>query len=168
MSPPLTEKTGAGAPGRGEIFALPVQINYEDTDAGGVVYYGNYLGYMERARNACLRQMGFPLTRLKQRHAILFVVTEARLKYLAAAHLDDEIEVTLEILRLGRASLIFHQQVRRDGRVLVDGEIRLAVVNSDTFTPCRMPAELAGALGRWADGGDDGADLAPGEQPEAP
>lgn len=82
------------------------------------------------------------------------MVTEARLKYLSAARLDDELEATLEILRLRRASLVFRQQVRRGGRVLVDGEIKLAVVNGDTFTPCRMPGELAEALGRWSGGGD--------------
>ena len=132
------------------IFSIALQINYEDTDAGGVVYYGNYLGYMERARNACLRRIGFPPTQLERQHSVLFVVTEARLKYLAAARLDDEIEVTLEILRMRHASLVFRQQVRRECRLLVDGEIKLALVNSDTFTPCRMPLELAVALSRWS------------------
>ena len=148
--PPMTTR------GRGAAFVLPLPINYEDTDAGGVVYYANYLGYMERARNACLRRMGFPLTRLRQQHCVLFVVTEARLKYRLAARLDDEIEVTLEILRLGRASMVFRQQVQRDGRLLVDGEIKLALVNSETFAPCRIPAPLAGALRQWMEGGDAG------------
>ena len=137
---------------RGARFALPLQINYEDTDAGGVVYYGNYLGYMERARNACLRQLGFPLTHLARRHSVLFVVTDAKLKYLSAGRLDDELEVTLEIAQLKRASLVFRQQVRRRDEVLVDGEIRLGLLNSDTFKPCRMPAELADALSRWSRG----------------
>ncbi len=132
----------------GEVFSVALQINYEDTDAGGVVYYGNYLGYMERARNACLRRIGFPPSELEQRHSILFVVTEVRLNYLAAARLDDELIVTLEILHLRRASMVFRQQVRRDDQVLVDGEIKLALVNSDTFAPCRMPTELSDALGR--------------------
>ena len=143
-----------GASG-GQVFSLPLQINYEDTDAGGVVYYANYLGYMERARNACLRRIGFPPSELAQRHSILFVVTEVRLNYLAAARLDDELIVTLEILHLRRASMVFRQQVRRDaprdGQVLVDGEIKLALVNSDTFAPCRMPTELADAFGRLTD-----------------
>ena len=132
----------------GEVFSVALQINYEDTDAGGVVYYGNYLGYMERARNACLRRIGFPPSELEQRHSILFVVTEVRLNYLAAARLDDELIVTLEILHLRRASMVFRQQVRRDDQVLVDGEIKLALVNSDTFAPCRMPTELSDAFGR--------------------
>ena len=145
--------------GGGQVFSLPLQINYEDTDAGGVVYYANYLGYMERARNACLRRIGFPPSELAQRHSILFVVTEVRLNYLAAARLDDELIVTLEILHLRRASMVFRQQVRRDAprdgrrdeQVLVDGEIKLALVNSDTFAPCRMPTELTDALGRLTD-----------------
>ena len=90
---------------------------------------------MERARKACLWHLGFPLTRLKQRHSILFVVAAAPLKYLSAARLDDELEVTLEILRLGRAFLVFRQQTRRGDRVLVNG---------DTFTP--LPN--AGGTGR--------------------
>ena len=133
-----------------ESFYLAVQINYEDTDAAGVVYYGNYLGYMERARNACLRSLGFPLTALKQQHSILFVVTEARLKYLAPAWLDDELNVTLEILQLKRASMVFGQQVRRNDKVLVDGEIKLAILNCETFKPRRMPADLADALEQWS------------------
>ena len=133
---------------RGTTFSIPLQINYEDTDAAGVVYYGNYPGYMERARNACLRGLGFPLNKLTQQYSVLFVVSEVRLKYLSAARLDDELEVTVEILQLKRASVVFAQQVRRGGEVLVDGEIRLALVNNDTFRPCRIPQELAGALNR--------------------
>ena len=133
---------------RGTTFSIPLQINYEDTDAAGVVYYGNYPGYMERARNACLRGLGFPLNKLTQQYSALFVVSEVRLKYLSAARLDDELEVTVEILQLKRASIVFAQQVRRGGEVLVDGEIRLALVNNDTFRPCRIPQELADALNR--------------------
>ena len=136
-------------------FALTVHINYEDTDAGGVVYYANYLGYMERARNACLRQLGFPPGRLMRAHSTLFVVLEVKLKYLAPAHLDDELEVTLELVQLRRASLVFRQRVRRRGErdsVLVDGEVRLGALDSDTFKPRRLPGALADALSRWSRG----------------
>ena len=77
-------------------FNWPVRVYYEDTDAGGVVYYGNYLGYMERARNAFLRSLGWPLTRVLDDYNLLFVVTEASINYHAPAMLDDEIQVRFQ------------------------------------------------------------------------
>ena len=133
-------------------FSFRLAVNYEDTDAAGVVYYGNYPGYMERARNACLRQLGFPLRHLEQAHGAVFAVTEASLKYRAPALLDDELEVTLQLHALRRASLVFAQQVRRDGRVLVDARIALAMVGVENGRPRRMPAELTEALRRWSCG----------------
>lgn len=124
------------------LFSISLQINYEDTDAGGVVYYGNYLGYMERARNAYLRSLGYPLSRLVEEHRILFVVTQAGIKYLSLARLDDELQVTLEITKISGARIIFAHQVLRGEMCLVDGEISLATVNSETFKPCRVPGFL--------------------------
>lgn len=130
-----------------EVFSIQVQINYEDTDAGGVVYYGNYLGYMERARNAYLREQGFPLLTLRDQHQVLFVVTEARLKYLLPARLDDELRVTLGIIKAGGAGVEFEHLVLRGTDCLVKGEIKLAILNSVTFKPCRMPQVLRPSLG---------------------
>jgi tol-pal system-associated acyl-CoA thioesterase len=129
-----------------EAFSIQVQINYEDTDAGGVVYYGNYLGYMERARNAYLREQGFPLRTLSDQHQILFVVTEARLRYLLPARLDDELQITLGIIKAGGAGVEFEHLVLRDKECLVKGEIKLAVLNSVTFKPCRIPKILRPSL----------------------
>lgn len=123
-------------------FSIPLLVNYEDTDAGGVVYYGNYLAYMERVRNAFLREKGYPLSALTRDHKVLFVVTEASLRYLLPAKLDDELEITLGISKIRGASVQFHHQVLRNGQVLVDGVIMLAVLNSDTFTPMRIPEFL--------------------------
>ncbi|MGI9311221.1 MAG: YbgC/FadM family acyl-CoA thioesterase [bacterium] len=127
-------------------FAVQLQVNYEDTDAGGVVYYANYLGYMERARNACLRDLGFPPAQLEQRHSIVFAVTEAHLIYRAPARLDDELEATMQVARLARASMTVTQQVRRAREVLVDARIKLAALNSASGRPCRMPPPLVDAL----------------------
>ncbi|MGR3914048.1 MAG: acyl-CoA thioesterase [Gammaproteobacteria bacterium] len=138
-------------------FSLCVTVNYEDTDAGGVVYYGNYPGYMERARNACLRRLGFPLRQLARCHGAVFAVTDAHLQYRAPAWLDDEIEVSVRLLTLRRASLVFAQQARRDGRVLVDARIALAMLGAASGKPRRMPAELAQALRRWSCGEDAAA-----------
>ena len=128
---------------------LPVRVYYEDTDFGGVVYYANYLAYMERARNACLRQLGFLLGVLKDRFGMLFVVTDVSLRYLMPARLDDDLEVSVDISRLGRASVEFTQQVCRGGDVLVAGDTRLGIVDAATFRPRRMPTELSVVLGEW-------------------
>ena len=89
--------TESACPAKSFAFQISTVINYEDTDAGGVVYYGNYLGYMERARNAYLRDLGYPLSNLQEESQVLFVVTDARLKYLMPARLDDELTITLDI-----------------------------------------------------------------------
>lgn len=139
-------------------FALSLTVDYADTDAGGVVYYANYLAYMERARNAWLRALGFPLMVLARRHCVLFTVVEAHLHYRAPGRLDDELLATLRIIKLQRASIRFRQTVQRAGAgdggdgTLVDAEIRLGAVNGATFKPCKLPAELTCAIDRWQHG----------------
>lgn len=127
-------------------FSITVRINYEDTDAGGVVYYANYLAYMERARNACLREMGFPLSELQRNQKLVFVVAEANLKYLLPARLDDLIEITLAVQEIKGATVKLAQQAIRNGRLLVDSTIKLVTLNSDTFSPCRIPEKLRKSL----------------------
>ena len=128
------------------LYSIPLTINYEDTDAGGVVYYGNYLGYMERARNAYLRSLGYPLGKLEVDHQILFVVNWAGIKYLSPAKLDDELLVTLGVSKVGGADVIFEHQVLRQEECLVCGEIRVVVINSQTFKPTRIPPFLRESL----------------------
>ncbi len=128
------------------MFSLPLVINYEDTDAAGVVYYANYLAYMERARNACLRAAGFPLARVRDEDGIVFVVAEAKLRYRQPARLDDEIAVTLGVQNIRGASMTFIQNVLRGDDLLVEGTVRLATLSSDTFSPCRMPDKIRHAL----------------------
>ncbi len=124
------------------LFSIPVHINYEDTDAGGVVYYGNYLGYMERARNAYLRQHGFPLSLLARNYNVLFVVTDARIKYLFPARLDDELQVTLKVQKMRAATVMFLHEVLKEGKCLVQASVNLATINSETFKPCRIPQNI--------------------------
>ena len=124
------------------LFSIPVHINYEDTDAGGVVYYGNYLGYMERVRNAYLRQHGFPLSSLAQDHKVIFVVTDASIRYLFPARLDDELQVTLKIEKMGAATIRFLHEVLKDDKCLVQARVNLATINSETFKPCRIPQSV--------------------------
>ena len=129
-------------------FSVSVRINYEDTDAGGVVYYANYLAYMERARNACLRELGYPLSELQCDQKLVFVVTEANIKYKLPARLDDIIDITLAVLEIKGASVNLSQQILRGGDLLVDATIKLVTLNSDTFSPCRMPVKLRQSLER--------------------
>ena len=128
--------------------AFGTRINYEDTDAAGVVYYANYLGFMERARNAWLRELGFSLTALRAQFSVLFAVTEARVRYIAAAKLEDEISITTQMQAhtLKPASFTVQQNIYRRAELLVAAEIKLAALNCQTFKPIKLPNELEFAL----------------------
>lgn len=124
-------------------FSWPCRVYYEDTDAGGVVYYVNYLKYMERARTERLRTLGYSQHELAAQN-LLFVVHSAQTRYHAPARLDDALLVTARVVRLGRARLEFNQQVRRSGddRLLCEGHSVIACVAADSFKPVAMPAAL--------------------------
>lgn len=128
-------------------FSLPVRVYYEDTDAGGVVYYVNYLKFMERARTEWLRTLGFSQHSLAQLNT-LFVVHSSQARYHAPARLDDELRVTASVTSLKRARLDFVQQVRRctDDRLLCEGQFVIACVAGDTFKPKAMPEALQTAF----------------------
>jgi len=96
------------------VFSTPIRVYYEDTDAGGVVYYANYLKFMERARSEWLRRLGFEQDELARDPGVLFAVRTAKLEFLKPARFNDLLEATVEIRERGRASLTFRQQIRRD------------------------------------------------------
>lgn len=129
-------------------YRLPIQINYEDTDAGGVVYHGNYLAYMERARSACLRESGFPMKVLQSEYNLLLVVVEANLRYFKSAKLDDLIEVTVHIEEIKGATFRVLQRVYRDVDLLTEGVIHLGALHTDTVLPCRIPTDLRQSICR--------------------
>lgn len=120
---------------------LPVRVYYEDTDAGGVVYYVNYLKFMERARTEMLRRAGVEQTKLA-RENILFVVHSASVRYLLPARLDDELLVCTQVSEKSKTSLIFKQQILKDQLLLCEGQIKVVCVRADTFKPCAIPKEL--------------------------
>lgn len=124
-------------------FSWPCRVYYEDTDAGGVVYYVNYLKYMERARTERLRSLGFNQSELALQN-VLFVVHSAQTRYHAPARLDDELSVTAQVTALKRARLEFAQQVRRcnDGVLLCEGSFVIACVSADSFKPRALPQTL--------------------------
>jgi acyl-CoA thioester hydrolase len=127
-------------------FSWPVRVYYEDTDAGGIVFYANYLKFFERARTEWLRACGVDQQRLTHRHGIVFVVSRTALEYRAPARLDDLLTIDSRIERLGRASVDFHQQASCNGRLLVTGTIRVGCVERDTIRPAPLPDEVHAAL----------------------
>ena len=119
---------------------------YEDTDAGGVVYYANYLRYMERGRNQYLRELGRSI-RQYQDDGILFIVVEVRVKYRSPAGLDDDLVIETWIQEGKRSSVTFGQRVKREGEdsVLVEGTVKVACLGSN-LKPRRLPEELLDAM----------------------
>lgn len=130
-------------------FTIPVRIYYEDTDAGGVVYYANYLKYFERCRSEWLRAIGHHQADLLRDPGIAFVVRSASIEYLRPARLDDEVVVGLEVEKIGRAQIFFRQHVRRAGdgveggwQELVCAVIHIACVDSARMKATAIPAFL--------------------------
>jgi acyl-CoA thioester hydrolase len=120
-------------------FIWPLRVYYEDTDHGGVVYHANYVKFMERARTEWLRALGFEQDRLKEEQGLLF---EMQLKFFLPARFNDELQVSAEPIKVGRASLDFLQQVRRSGELLCEATVRLAALDSDSFKPKMMSEAL--------------------------
>ena len=119
-----------------------VRVYWEDTDAGGVVFYANYLKFFERARTEWLRALGFGQQQLKVDNGLMFVVTHTAVNYLQPARLDDELELTVALRHGGRASLTLAQQALRQGIVLAEGEIRIGCVDAGTLRPQRIPTPI--------------------------
>ena len=128
-----------------EAFRVPIRVYWEDTDAAGIVFYANYLKYFERARTEWLRGLGFGQEALR-RDGVAFVVSEASLRYLRPARLDDVIDVSVEVLHLGQASLELAQQARRVDELLAEGTIRIGCVELGTFRVCRIPNDIRDSI----------------------
>jgi len=154
MLPPV-RKAGPrniGAPGvqAPAVFALPVRVYYQDTDAGGVVFHGGYLSFFERARTEWLRQLGFDVRQLAEHDGVLFIVRELRVNYLRPAQIDDLLTVTAAIQNLGRAQFTLEQRVLREADLLVQGSVNLACVSARGLKPARVPTRVYAALGASA------------------
>ena len=129
------------------VFRLPVRVYWEDTDAGGIVFYANYLKFFERVRTEWLRSLGVHQQLMRERTGAIFVVTHTSTHYRAPARLDDLLEVTLAVQHTGRASLQVAQQALRDETLLAEGVVRIGCVEAASMRPCRIPADLIEALG---------------------
>ena len=128
-------------------FTWPVRVYWEDTDAGGIVFYANYLKFFERARTEWLRAGGFGQQALREREGLIFVVTDTRVSYRKPARLDDLLEATVAVRSARPASLVIAQQALREGQALAEGEIRIGCVDAASFRPQRIPTHLLEALG---------------------
>jgi acyl-CoA thioester hydrolase len=124
-------------------FLWRVRVYYEDTDAGGVVYYANYLKYMERARTEWLRAIGFDQTDLLQQHGVVFVVRSAAIDYLQPGRFDDELQVTVELIKVGAGQIELVQRVSRGDALLAQAAVKVACVALATMRPTRIPQPLA-------------------------
>lgn len=122
-------------------FSIPVRIYLEDTDAGGIVYYVNYLKYMERARTELLRHLGFEFGSLGA-DGLQFVVHSVDAQYRKPARMDDELKITAAIERLARTYVVFHQQVQRGDDILCDARIKVACVDNRQLRPALLPAPV--------------------------
>ena len=129
-----------------EKFSWAIRVYYEDTDAGGIVFYANYLKFFERARTEWLRAAGVEQLALMDAHGVMFVVKSTTVDYHAPAKLDDELKLTVVVERLGRASIQFVQEAWRingtQAQLLTTGRIKVGCVDSSAFRPCQIPAEV--------------------------
>lgn len=127
-------------------FDWPVRVYYEDTDAGGVVFYANYLKSYERARTEMLRAMGFEQDELITRQAVIFVVRSVQLDYLKPAKFNELLNVSASLSQVKSASLIFEQTITCNEELLNTATIRIACLDSDTMRPKLIPDVLKQAL----------------------
>lgn len=125
-------------------FIWPIRVYYEDTDAGGVVYYANYLKFMERARTEWLRSMGFEQDAMRRDSAVIFAVRSAQVEYLQPARFNDALTVSVAMSELGRASIVLSQSICREGEAaaLCTGVIRIASLDAETFRPVAIPKAM--------------------------
>jgi tol-pal system-associated acyl-CoA thioesterase len=131
-------------------FSTRVRVYMEDTDAGGIVYYVNYLKFMERARTEFMRVLGFGKDYIFTQD-LMFVVRDAAVTYLRPARLDDVLSATAQVVSQRGAGIVFAQAVRRGDEELARGELTVACVSRTTMKPRRLPPALVEALQRGAD-----------------
>jgi acyl-CoA thioester hydrolase len=128
------------------VFTWTVRVYYEDTDAGGIVYYANYLKFFERARTEWLRSLGIHQHTLLDQESAAFVVRSAAVEYLSSARLDDEVTLLLTVEKLGRASIQFAQQAWRGETLLSTANVKVACVDAQTMGLRSLPDSVAAKM----------------------
>ena len=127
-------------------FRWSVRVYYEDTDAAGIVYYANYLKFLERARTEWLATLGFALTALESEHHAVFVVHRLEIEYRQPARLGDALEVTMALVEHGRSRVVAAQDVLRGGELLAQARVTLALLDRRTWRLMRIPAPLQACM----------------------
>ena len=136
-----------------EPFSWPVRVYWEDTDAGGIVYYANYLKFMERARTELLRSFGVHQSQLAAEQGLMFAIVSVHLDYRLPARLDDHLIVTCQVAAEGRASFAFQQSIWRErigGELLTTGSTRVACLDAKSLRPRRLPEVLLQGIDKCA------------------
>ena len=141
MSDPKSRQSDAP-----RLFSWPTRVYWEDTDAGGVVYHAQYVAFMERARSEWLRAHGHGQASLRDLHGTVFAVRAMQIDFRSPARLDDALEVSVALRDCRRASAVFVQEVRREGVLLVDAEVRVAALSASDFRPQAIPDALYAQL----------------------
>jgi len=135
--------------GNDEDFYWPVRVYYEDTDAAGIVYYANYLKFMERARTEWLRHLSFNQDQLRLEQGIVFAVTRLCTQYRRPARLDDQLSVSVHMQRIALASFNLDQHIHRaDGELLCEAQVRIACLDAEQLKPRKIPTFLLTELRR--------------------
>ena len=139
--------TGQAAPAQPDPgFSWPARVYWEDTDGGGVVYYANYLKFLERARTEWLRSLGIVQTELVKDPGIIFVVASLNIDYRRPARLDDALVITSSCMQDGAACLRFDQRILRNDELLVEASVRVACLDAASFRPKRLPNTIASRI----------------------
>jgi acyl-CoA thioester hydrolase len=128
------------------VFTWTIRVYYEDTDAGGIVFYANYLKYFERARTEWLRALGVNQQELIEQHGAMFVVKNVSIDYHAPAKLDDVLTLSLSIEKLGRASVQFTQQASRGPVPLASARVKVGCVDRTALKPRPLPDAVAAKM----------------------
>jgi acyl-CoA thioester hydrolase len=131
-------------------FRWSIRVYYEDTDAAGVVYYANYLKFLERARSEWLASLGVAVSVLETEHNAIFVVNRLEIDYRRPARLGDALIVTMAVVESGKARLIAAQEVSRGGEPMASAKVVLACINPRTWRPARIPASILALVERDA------------------
>jgi acyl-CoA thioester hydrolase len=129
-------------------FSWPIRVYYEDTDAGGVVYHSNYLNFMERARTEWLRALGYEQTKVRDELGVIIVVHSLSINFKRPARFNDMLEVNCELTNIGRSSIEVKQTITCDGVELIEGQVKAAFVDAETFRPVAIPVEMKQSMSK--------------------
>lgn len=127
-------------------FSIPVRVYYEDTDAGGLVYYANYLKFMERARTEWFRGLGFEQDVLSAEEGVIFAVRAVTVDFYKPGRFNDLLEATVNVRRRGGASLTLKQEVQRNSTTLCEAEVKVACLDAQSLSPRSIPNRVVAQL----------------------